>query len=288
MLKRIVTGAVILLVTTGALAAGYFLGAVWLSAIWGVVAVVCVLETEKALGDRLPKGVSVIAAVYAIITCLPYILKAFGTETNLPEDTEYIIAVGFFLVSSAACIISGKKTDSVFFTAFLTVYPVFPLLSVLRLNVLPTENAPHLGLSAIILSFAVASLTDVFAYFCGSKFGKRKLVPKVSPNKTVEGAVGGLLGGIIGAAAAYVLFEVFGILDLGIRLGSSIWIYAVAGIFGSVFTQTGDLIASMVKRSVNIKDYSRILGSHGGFMDRFDGTMMSASLVYAVIAIALG
>jgi phosphatidate cytidylyltransferase len=140
--------------------------------------------------------------------------------------------------------------------------------------------------------FAVSCFTDAFAYLVGSLFGKHKLCPEISPKKTVEGAIGGLLGGMLGSAVVYLVFdspikffgEQFGLTFAGLELKTInvIATYVVIGIFGSVMTQLGDLLASMVKRYCGIKDYSRILGEHGGIMDRFDGIMLNALFVAGV------
>lgn len=286
MIKRTITGALIFLVTAGVLVAEYFWGSRWFSAVWAIVTVICVIETNRALKKKLPVAVTVLSVIYALALSALSAGEAFGIKINDISQKEYLSAVCFFILATAFCITGRKDNDSVIYTALLTVYPVMPLVSLQKLALLTAENAPYRGITLLVLVFAVASLTDVFAYLFGRFFGRRKLTT-VSPNKTVEGALGGLLGGIIGSALVFVVFETLSVMNLGIKPNSPVVFYVLAGIIGSAFTQTGDLIASMLKRTAGIKDYSRLLGSHGGFMDRFDGTMMSAVLVYLLAVIAL-
>lgn len=157
-----------------------------------------------------------------------------------------------------------------------------------------------LPLNAIALSFvfAVSTFTDMFAYFVGGLFGKHKLCPHISPNKTVEGAIGGIFGGALGSFLVYVIFDLthffgygaqFGLTfeGLGLSTFNTVFTYVIIGLLGSVVTQIGDLLASMVKRYCGIKDYSRLLGEHGGIIDRFDGIMLNSVFVSFVFMFIL-
>ncbi len=121
-----------------------------------------------------------------------------------------------------------------------------------------------------LLIFIGAWITDIFAYFTGVLFGRHKLIPKISPKKTVEG----MIGGIVFCSAAFVLFGyiVGRISDLSPRYLS----LAVAGIAVSLVSQFGDLIASVIKRQHNAKDFGSVFPGHGGVMDRFDSVIAIA------------
>ena len=131
----------------------------------------------------------------------------------------------------------------------------------------------------------------MFAYFVGSWFKGPKLAPKISPNKTISGAIGGLVGGFVGAIAILLIsrtgfLQVNELPFVASTTGALFLHSALIGIIGSVFTQAGDLVASAVKRDVGIKDYGKLLGSHGGMMDRFDGMFFIAFFLYVYIVIA--
>lgn len=118
--------------------------------------------------------------------------------------------------------------------------------------------------------FILAYATDTFAYFSGKLFGKHKLIPKISPNKTIEGAIGGIIGAVI-SCEIYLFY-----------LGETkhvIPIIAVA-IVGSILSQLGDLFASSIKRLFDVKDYGKLIPGHGGVLDRIDSVLFTAPFVY--------
>ena len=119
------------------------------------------------------------------------------------------------------------------------------------------------------LVYIIAFGSDTFAYFTGKFFGKNKLYPEVSPNKTVEGAI----GGIIGSTVLSVIYFNY----LSINKYFYIIIFSVSA---SVFSMAGDLTASKIKREYGIKDFGKFLPGHGGIMDRFDSVLFVAPAVY--------
>ncbi|MBR7172486.1 MAG: phosphatidate cytidylyltransferase [Clostridia bacterium] len=170
-------------------------------------------------------------------------------------------------------------------TMMVFAYPLLPLLFLMALNHMIYDLA-YVG---IITAFAVSMLTDTCAYFVGRLFGKRKFIPEVSPNKTVAGMVGGFVGGIIGAIACFFLFyhtSTFAI-ETFANKGTLISLFIIIGVIGSLINQLGDLVASAYKRKNNIKDFSNIFPGHGGFMDRVDGLMFVASFIYVLFIIFL-
>ena len=123
----------------------------------------------------------------------------------------------------------------------------------------------------IILVFLLAFSTDTFAYIVGMTIGKNKLAPTISPNKSIEGAIGGVIGSTV--ITTLYLYKL-SILKSNILL--TIIVLAVT----SIFSQSGDLFASKIKRELNVKDYGRILPGHGGVLDRFDSVLFVAPIIY--------
>lgn len=119
----------------------------------------------------------------------------------------------------------------------------------------------------------IAILTDTFAYFVGRAFGKHKLIPSVSPNKTIEGSVGGtVIASIGGALFLYYVIE------------QSNWLIAIGlSLVLSIIAQFGDLIASKMKREFGIKDYGNLFPGHGGVLDRFDSLLFSSLTLYTIL-----
>ncbi len=126
------------------------------------------------------------------------------------------------------------------------------------------------------LVFLTAFGTDIMAYFSGYLFGKHKLCPKISPKKTIEGAVGGTLGSVL-------LCGLFGYFVLPQYLLHCM----VIGALGGVISQFGDLTASIFKRKMGIKDYGNLIPGHGGIMDRFDSVLFTAPMVYYYIVLII-
>ena len=150
---------------------------------------------------------------------------------------------------------------------------VIPYLlgALIRLRIM--EN----GKFYILAAFVLTMVPDSGAYFVGRAFGKRKLCPIISPNKTVEGAIGGVVSAVV-CMALYTL-----ILQLGFSLRVN-YLYAVLyGLLGAGASMLGDLTFSVIKRQAGIKDYGNLLPGHGGVLDRFDSTIVVAPLVEILI-----
>jgi phosphatidate cytidylyltransferase len=137
------------------------------------------------------------------------------------------------------------------------------------------------GSILVWLALITAWSTDTFAYFSGHIFGKHKLIPSVSPKKTVEGAI----GGIVGCGILTALYGRMFLVDLDLR---GIILLTIIGCITSVFSIFGDLAASMIKRNCDTKDYGNLIPGHGGILDRFDSILFTAPIVYYCIIIFLG
>lgn len=119
----------------------------------------------------------------------------------------------------------------------------------------------------VLILFAVL-VTDTFCYFVGCRWGKHKLSPVISPNKTIEGSVGGS-----------VMCMIFS-LGIGLAIGLPWYHATILGIIIAAFAQIGDLSESMIKRDAGVKDSSNVLPGHGGFLDRTDSYILTIPVVY--------
>ena len=136
-------------------------------------------------------------------------------------------------------------------------------------RILGLEQGRYLVLVPILIPF----LSDAGAYFVGCGMGKHKLAPALSPNNTVEGAVGGLLTGI----AAMMIYGI--VIRFGFQLTYNFLYGAVYGLVGAAVSIVGDLSFSMIKRETGIKDYGTLFRAHGGVLDRFDSVIFAAPVV---------
>jgi len=144
----------------------------------------------------------------------------------------------------------------------------------LLLSYIPLLRDSYDGLKWVIMLMAVVWLGDTGAFFTGSKYGKRKLYPKISPNKSLEGAFGGIIFSIVAAVLCKWIF--FWSLDYVDCI--------VLGTIGAVFGQVGDLVESMFKRAVAVKDSGSVMPGHGGVLDRFDGIIFAAPFFYFYVS----
>lgn len=140
--------------------------------------------------------------------------------------------------------------------------------------------------SVFIILFAMFSawISDTFAYFVGSKFGKRKLAPKISPKKSVEGAIGGIAGNVVVCVIAYLICKhyCFGNTDT-IKL----WMVIVASPIVSALGMMGDLSASVIKRNFGEKDFGNLFPGHGGVLDRVDSFIVTMPVTYVLVQLLL-
>ncbi len=129
-----------------------------------------------------------------------------------------------------------------------------------------------LGLAWFLWSLSVTWLTDTVAYLFGSRFGRTKLAPRLSPGKTREGALAGLCAGSLTSVVGAALF--------GLPL--SLWLALPAGLLLSLIAQIGDLAESLIKRAVGIKDMGHLIPGHGGLVDRIDALLFTLPLTLAL------
>ena len=125
------------------------------------------------------------------------------------------------------------------------------------------------GLGFVVMMFTAILSTDVGCYYAGTKFGKNKLAPVISPNKTIEGSIGGIISAITGAVI------------IGLFIPGVTWYVSVfAGLICTVFAQIGDLCESLIKRDAGVKDSGNSLPGHGGFLDRTDSFIFTIPVMY--------
>ena len=208
----------------------------------------------------------------AILGAAYVVAAVWQPEKLYPE----LVAVIVLLVFGYAVWKGGTVTFSHIAAALLSIFAVPYAFSCFLLIY---EMVDHRAYVLLPLLFSFCS--DTAAFFAGRAFGRHKLAPKVSPHKTVEGAVGGLLGNALGGIVfALIINRCFGeSLDyLGI---------AVVGVLCSVIAQLGDLSFSLIKREFGVKDYGRIFLEHGGVLDRFDSVIFVAPVLTMALSYLL-
>lgn len=239
--------------------------------------VLAVFEMARCIG--MHKAYAFTLPLYLIAAGAPFLVRYAG-EPNT-DATEHLLlkcmmalALGVLLYFFALMTFShGKYKVADVCILFATVFYIllgFNGILVMRVH----RYAGHLSYLTIFLG---AWITDIFAYFCGVLFGrggKHKLIPDVSPKKTVEGSVGGMTFCVLIMVGYGLICNHF------LKQDASLLLFAFGGLIASIVSQVGDLLMSVIKRTYGIKDYGKIFPGHGGMIDRFDSIIaVSVSLM---------
>ncbi len=221
-----------------------------------------------------------------IIPCMLFAL-AFPLKVYISSNIATGIAV---LIILAIMIIQLIRFEKISFSETATSVFVMVALS-FAFGSLVFLRDGYAGISAnymenegiyyIAIALLSAWMTDTCAYFTGFFLGRKKLCPKISPKKTVEGAIGGIVGCVVFNLAATLIYNI----TLPEGQNYPVLIIIPISILLSIAGMCGDLSASVIKRNMGIKDYGKIMPGHGGIMDRFDSVVFTAPALYAVLLI---
>ncbi len=261
MKTRMITGAILACALVFAIAMGGW-----------VFSVLCILAIGIALHEMIhilkQKGHQVVRWPVWVATVLSIPCFVLYENTMLVP----IVALTTMVIVGYVLFHGEPQVEDILYSLM-----PFYAVSLPGMCLLAQINAPERYLQVMLLftSFVVPLAGDTLAYFIGSRFGKRKLIPAVSPNKSVEGAAAGLFGSVLGALIVY------GITAACVEAAlPPVWHYVLLGLVGGVAGQMGDLFASLIKRHCGVKDYGKLFPGHGGMMDRIDSVLFMAVLVY--------
>lgn len=282
MKQRIFTAFLLLCILLPVL---FFSGTVFFVLVVALLSFLAVWELLSCLGTLKKAAISVPILSYAIL--LPLAIFLFGKTNGLSLSTMSIESRAFVLLFVLAAFILlmfylfavavfARRTISFseLSTSFLASFYV--INSFLAFLLIRYGEYGHLY---YLLCIVGPWTTDIFAYFTGYFFGKHKLIPEISPKKTIEGSIGGILFSILA-------FLAFGFVVQG-RVGGApnYLVLAALGLWVSVLSQIGDLFASLLKREKNIKDFGNVFPGHGGIMDRFDSVLAVSPLLLIVCTV---
>ncbi len=233
-----------------------------------LLAFVSTYEILRCVGLDKRAGLSI--PCYLVSLFVPYLCRY--PEKLYCGRMEMIFLIFFvltFYLLSAGVFYRGKADiTSIGSLIAMELYVIFAVSSILLLRDI------RFGKYVYLLVFISAWVTDTGAYFVGKTLGRHKLIPEVSPKKTVEGAIGGFVVGIIG-------LMVYGAVIGAVTKAQPQYLYlAIAGGVMSLVSMLGDLIASLLKRHFGIKDFGWILPGHGGVLDRFDSVFATAPFLF--------
>ena len=273
MKQRVITALIFGIVFIGAM---LLMNTIIFPAFVALLSAMAVWEIEKAVGLS---NKMIAAASLAVSVAIPFITH-FGVSFSVaPFGCLYVVLTFTFMLLKFETTKFEQAVIALF--ASVCVPFSFSLMIVFRDIYKYFDGYTKIdGIFLLVLSFFAAWMTDIFAYFVGSKFGKHKLCPKISPKKSVEGAIGGVVGAVLLNTLLLFIFKTF------FFEGESILSYItviVLSLILSVVSMFGDLAASTIKRNFGIKDFGKLLPGHGGIMDRFDSALFVMPVLYASI-----
>ena len=224
-------------------------------------------------GVAVNRFISTVAGVY-------FFLAMAGTCSGFTSSTvfiPYLITIIYLLVAE----LYAKQEDPIHDWAYTMMSQMYVVLPFSLLNMLAFRAAPEGSMYVYTLPLSVFVflwVNDTGAYCCGSLFGKHKLFPRISPGKSWEGSIGGGVFVIAAAALVWYLTDTYDMNPTG--MGMLEWMGL--GLTVVVFGTWGDLVESLFKRTLGIKDSGNILPGHGGMLDRFDSSLLAipAAVVY--------
>lgn len=215
-----------------------------------------------------------ISIPFYLCAAFPILMRYVKDEVLFQNIGLVVLSLGILYLFTVLIFSHGKYTVQQICVAFMSI-----LYIISGFTAIVSIYDRELGGEIIyLLIFIGAWVTDTFAYFCGMLFGrggKHKLIPDVSPKKTVEGSIGGIAFCIL----AMVIFGI--VVEAVSSYEANLIALAFAGLVISVVAQIGDLLMSVIKRTYGIKDYGKIFPGHGGILDRFD-SILAVSIVLMV------
>lgn len=262
---RVVTGIFFLIVMIG----GVVLNEYSFLILFSLLVVLCISEYQGLINELLvstenwKKTYRIINTVFSVVV--------FGIVFLVASNTIPLISLSLVCGFPLTWLVIEMytKSEKPFYNVCLNSMAIFylaiPLSSASLLAFNQGEYSWHYLLAIMIFAWS----NDSFAYLFGRLFGKHKLFERISPKKTWEGFLGGMLGAVLFAYIISLLFPMW------TGYSVSLTTYIILAIITSISSTYGDLVESMIKRNLKIKDSGSALPGHGGFLDRFDGLIFS-------------
>jgi phosphatidate cytidylyltransferase len=271
-LIRLRTGVILVIVAIAAIVLGGYV-------LWGVllaVSMIGLMELYRAVGvHKSPAAFAGYAAAAAWYGLLLW-KEILSDDAAFPYSAAFPVLIAAFIVILLAVYVfafpkyNSEQITMIFFGFF---YVALTLSYIFLVRDLPG------GKFTVWLIFIGSWGADTMAYVVGRSIGKHKIVPVLSPKKSLEGFIGGVLGAVLIGVIYALIFKN----SLTAEFPNPVFSFAVIAACSSVVSMIGDLAASAIKRDKQIKDYGKLLPGHGGILDRFDSVIFIAPIVYYLL-----
>ncbi len=284
MKQRTITGALLFLILGPLIAIDLFAVQIVFQAVMAIFVVAASLELLKMYESEKQYNLPI-----KLIICLCSLIL-YGAVIfviyNPTDSYDFTIVFSALLINLIILLVTsvfgnfdGKDVVKGVFTMLYAGAGISALVMLKAIN-----------LDFIIYLFLITTMTDMFAYFGGVCFGKHKMAPTISPKKTWEGAVTGSVIGTAVASSFALLWgfnnsSIFVELLPNVNSGVLIAVVIVLTLSATILGQIGDLVASKLKRTYEIKDFGKIFPGHGGVLDRFDSAIFVSMFLLAIIVL---
>ena len=294
--RRVTTAAIFTLIVLAFLLPGGLLP--WLPVIFfALIALIASIELQQAL-VRTDDGAGLLPSMLGSLLCLvPVViwvlyrdLRPGWTFLNSEDaaldnlwrtDMIWLLSLGaalfalcmllyMFIITIATVLVRGPEALPSAAASTMSSWYIAAPISTVALFMYAIPN----GWRWLLIGVFSAWISDVLCYYVGKGLGHTHILPRISPNKTLEGTIGGLVGSAV-IGGLFFMFFMREAPPVTRGWGSAFAFGAVAGLLLSAVEQLGDWLASAIKRRAHIKDFSRILPGHGGILDRFDGVLLT-------------
>lgn len=264
LLKRTLTGAVYVASVLAAICFNPIISSIY----FGIIGLVALSEFYNVAKNKYQISNSLLAYLTAISLYTTVALYSFNIDFKIPLLISVVLVIANFI--AALYQKSEEPFTSIAFLICGLIYIILPISTTNLIIQYNSEFQPLLLLSVFILAWC----NDTFAYLTGVKFGKHRLFERHSPKKSWEGFVGGFLFTIIAGVVISKFSNIF-----------AIWHWVAISIIVSTIGTLGDLVESMFKRQMGVKDSGKILPGHGGILDRFDILFIVLPIVWVYLEI---
>ena len=279
-ITRTLTSIVFVIVLVGCILWQPLSYAVLFGAITAMTAWEFCTVVNKNADLQVNRFITTVSCVYLFLAVMGYNLQMVGSEAFIP----YLVSIIYLMVSELYL----DNKNSIYnwaFTMMCQMYVAVPLASINSLAFVNVPSLDHYGIETVYNPVLVLSVfiflwcNDAGAYCVGSLLGKHKLFPRISPAKTWEGSIG---GGVIAIIASLLVAHLDPTGAIGFADDRKWLVWAGLAVIVVIFGTWGDLVESMLKRKLGIKDSGHILPGHGGMLDRFDSSILAfpAAVVY--------
>ncbi|MBO4693702.1 MAG: phosphatidate cytidylyltransferase [Clostridia bacterium] len=286
MKTRIVSAAIMIAIVIGLLTLGYKFNTMIITSFIALLAIAATYEIMCNIvrdGTLFRKAFSCVYAALAFFFVADILHCAYDfIIKNLPLDAKKMIVsitlllfitIIYIVVFTLAVIFQDKDFSIKEIFALLGV-PLLYSAAFASLDCIITRPG---GIYYLLLVINFSSICDTGAYFTGVFFGRHKLCEHVSPKKTVEGAIGGIIASLISTV----------VLVLAFKAPTNILLMLLVTVFMCIVGMLGDLFASIIKRSVGVKDYSNLIPGHGGILDRFDSMLFISPALLSLMLLGI-